>query len=199
MHARILLLFVLIIAAIAASSGAREAQANHGYVMPWETFQPRGWDKYYDSNRLLRERCRPTFDGMTDFAGKPLSDVLPGWRHVKLDRLRAKRERIRDRSSLCWPAHHSLWLCIHSREGDWEDGGWPYWGGLQMGAWFLSTYLERFAPSSVPPAGNVGPNGWTNAASQYAQEAAAEAGYRASGYSRAWLFGQWPNTAPPCV
>jgi hypothetical protein len=27
----------------------------------------------------------------------------------------------------------------------------------------------------------------------------AEAQYRASGYSVAWLEGQWPNTSPPCL
>jgi hypothetical protein len=32
-----------------------------------------------------------------------------------------------------------------------------------------------------------------------AQMAAAETGYRQSGYSTAWLEGQWPNTSPPCL
>lgn len=104
------------------------------------------------------------------------------------------RDRTADKPNRCWPAHHALWLCIHSREGDWEDGGWPYWGGLQMGAWFMDAYGTWGEPQ-----GYTGPNGWTNAPSQLQQEQAAERGYRASGYSTAWLFGQWPNTAPPCV
>jgi hypothetical protein len=161
--------------------------------MGWETFQARGWDKFHDSNDMLRARCRERFAGMEAFAGKTLREVLPGWRRTKLERLNDKRARQRAKASLCWPAHHSLWLCIHSREGDWEDGGWPYWGGLQMGDWFLETFMGIHDPQ-----GSVGPNGWQGAPSQYAQEAAAEAGYRGSGYSLAWLHGQWPNTAPPC-
>ncbi len=31
------------------------------------------------------------------------------------------------------------------------------------------------------------------------QMALAERQYRASGYSVAWLEGQWPNTSPPCL
>jgi hypothetical protein len=27
----------------------------------------------------------------------------------------------------------------------------------------------------------------------------AERGYRASGFSTAWLEQQWPNTSPPCL
>ena len=78
--------------------------------------------------------------------------------------------------------HRAGWLCIHSREGAWDaQTGNGYYGGLQM------TY------------------GWmglvTNAAllSPDAQMAAAEEGYRRSGYSDAWMRGQWPNTYPPCA
>jgi len=166
--------------------------------MGWQTFQPRGWDKYHDTNRMLSDRCRDQFAGMVAFAGKPLSEVRPNWRRTKLDRLNAKRERISGKSSLCWPAHHSLWLCIHEGEGDWEDGGDPYWGGLQMDRNFITAYLRHFAPGSDPPHGYVGPNGWSNAASQYAQETAAEYGYRASGYSAAWIHGKWPVSSLSC-
>ncbi len=87
------------------------------------------------------------------------------------------------RYALAHPAipHRALWLCIHSREGAWNDQGAPYYGGLQM------TY------------------GWDglveNAAllSPAAQMRAAETGYRRSGYSVSWLEGQWPNTSPPCL
>ncbi len=78
--------------------------------------------------------------------------------------------------------HRALWLCIHSREGAWDaQTGNGYYGGLQM------TY------------------GWDglvgNAAllSPAAQMQAAETGYQRSGYSAAWLEGQWPNTSPPCL
>jgi CubicO group peptidase (beta-lactamase class C family) len=78
--------------------------------------------------------------------------------------------------------HIALWLCIHNGEGAWNaNTGNGYYGGLQM------TY------------------GWDglvgNAAllSPEAQMAAAETGYRQSGYSVAWLESQWPNTSPPCL
>jgi hypothetical protein len=97
-------------------------------------------------------------------------------------RVRVNRRHIAEARARLAPSvgHLALWLCIHSREGAWTDQGAPYFGGLQM------TYGW---------AGLVG-----NAAllSPLQQMRAAETGYRRSGYSRAWLFGQWPNTAPPC-
>ncbi len=98
--------------------------------------------------------------------------------HRWIDRMRKARVAARN------PAigHRALWLCIHSREGAWNaQTGNGFYGGLQM------TY------------------GWDglvgNAAllSPAAQMQAAETGYRRSGYSLAWLEGQWPNTAPPCL
>lgn len=78
--------------------------------------------------------------------------------------------------------HESLWLCIHSREGDWNaETGNGYHGGLQM------TYGWD---GRVSDAGQLSP---------YEQMAAAEAGYAEHGYSTSWLVGQWPNTAPPCL
>ena len=77
--------------------------------------------------------------------------------------------------------HVALWLCIHSREGAWNDQGAPYYGGLQM------TYGWA---GLVGDAGNLSPQH---------QMQAAETGYRRSGYSTAWLEGQWPNTSPPCL
>ena len=91
-------------------------------------------------------------------------------------------------------SHRVGWECIHSREGDWQDGGWPFWGGLQMGSWFLSTYMGINSPSGVS-----GPNGWYNAPSPEQQMRAAENGYKRSGYSSSWLASQWPNTYPPCT
>jgi hypothetical protein len=78
--------------------------------------------------------------------------------------------------------HYALWNCIHSREGAWNaQTGNGYYGGLQM------TY------------------GWDglvqNAAllSPAAQMQAAETGYRQSGYSVAWLEGQWPVSSRSCL
>jgi hypothetical protein len=72
-------------------------------------------------------------------------------------------------------------MCIHSREGAWNDEGAPYYGGLQMSyGWDgLVTDAALLSPEQ--------------------QMAAAETGYRQSGYSTAWLEQQWPNTSPPCL
>ncbi len=75
----------------------------------------------------------------------------------------------------------ALWLCIHSREGAWNDEGAPYYGGLQMSYGWYGLVTDA---ASLSPA---------------AQMQAAETGYRQSGYSQAWLLGQWPHTAPPCL
>lgn len=81
------------------------------------------------------------------------------------------------------PAHYSLWLCIHSREGAWDaDTGNGYYGGLQM-TWGWLGYISGPASAYAPTQ----------------QMQAAERGYRASGYSLAWLYSQWPNTAPLCA
>lgn len=84
-----------------------------------------------------------------------------------------------------WPTHHLLWLCIHGSEaqtwGDRDTGGNGHYGGLQMHpGWGYGT---SFYASDDP---------------QIVQENAAEAGYRASGYSHAWLEGQWGQTIGPC-
>ena len=85
-------------------------------------------------------------------------------------------------------SHLAGWLCIHGREGAWNDSGDPYWGGLQMGWWFMRTYGAGLLRAKGPA------SEWT----PLEQMAAAEGGYWKSGYSRAWLAGQWPNTYPPC-
>jgi hypothetical protein len=79
-------------------------------------------------------------------------------------------------------SHYALWNCIHNGEGAWNaNTGNGYYGGLQM------TY------------------GWDGLVSNAAllspaqQMAAAETGYRQSGYSEAWLLGQWPVSSRSCL
>jgi hypothetical protein len=102
------------------------------------------------------------------------------WR-MRVDRRTIAEARARLRARVI--AHRTLWLCIHSREGAWDaNTGNGYFGGLQMTAgWFGG---PGHLASSDPPA---------------VQMRAAEVQYRASGYSIAWLEGQWPNTSPPCM
>lgn len=79
------------------------------------------------------------------------------------------------KAHISWPAHHQLWLCIHSHEaGSWQATNGRYRGGLQMhyGWGYGSSYDAAMD-------------------SQWEQEMAAERAYRASGFSHAWLGGQW--------
>ena len=82
------------------------------------------------------------------------------------------------------PAHHALWMCIHGHEAaDWQNGdtgGNGHYGGLQM-----------------HPGWGYGTSYYASSDSQATQERAAENGYAASGYSRAWLMGQWYH--PDCL
>ncbi len=98
-------------------------------------------------------------------------------------RIASRRLRSVQRSAVvAGIAHRALWECIHSGEGAWNaETGNGYHGGLQM------TYGWG---GLVQDAGLLSPD---------AQMAAAETGYRQSGYSRSWLAGQWPNTSPPCM
>jgi hypothetical protein len=85
--------------------------------------------------------------------------------------------------------HWKLWACIHSREAAWDDPNPPYFGGLQLGWWFMRTYarreLARYGTADKwPPVIQV----WV-----------AENAYRLERYSRSWLVSQWPTTGPPCL
>ena len=81
------------------------------------------------------------------------------------------------------PPRLRAWLCIHRHEGAWNDGGAPYWGGLQMDFDFQRTYggwlLRRKGTA----------NKWT----PLEQIWVAERAYR-SGRG----FYPWPNTARRC-
>jgi hypothetical protein len=91
----------------------------------------------------------------------------------------AEQERARARMV---PAHHALWECIHEGEAGWHQPshavdahGVPlYWGGMQMHAgWGYGTSYHASDDSEL------------------VQEQSAESAYRASGWSTAWLWGQW--------
>jgi hypothetical protein len=77
------------------------------------------------------------------------------------------------------PPHKSGWLCIHSREGSWNDTGDPYWGGLQMHPGWGGVHHA----SDLTPIEQM----WL------AERVAAR-----HGFAYSWMKGQWPNTFPPC-
>lgn len=83
------------------------------------------------------------------------------------------------------PPHYSLWVCVHAHERTaWNDPNPPYWGGLQMGSWFIGHYAH--------PAGT--PDEWTPLQQMWVAENA----YRREHYSRSWLYGQWPPSRGDC-
>lgn len=73
----------------------------------------------------------------------------------------------------------SLWECIHRREGN--DSAGTYTGPLQMTYPWEGHYVDWY---NVP------------ISTVYA---IAQQEYADHGFSRVWLFQQFPNTAPPCV
>lgn len=138
-------------------------------------------------NDVRRARCHTTFRFQYPAWAYPRARVkgaLNVWakRHQAAHRLRRT-------------CHTSLWLCIHANEGSWTDPNPPYFGGLQMGYWFMGEYgdADTYGRNIYAQEGTA--DHW----SPGEQMGVAQAAYRESGYSRAWLFGQWPNTAPPCA
>lgn len=78
-----------------------------------------------------------------------------------------------------YPPHHLLWLCISSGEGGIRSiNPNGHYGMLQMHAGW-----------------GYGTSYYASDDSQMTQEWAAERAYKASHYSRAWLYGQWAADA----
>lgn len=75
------------------------------------------------------------------------------------------------------------WLCIHSHEGSWSDGGAPYYGGLQMDIGFQQSYGAEFLAR------------W-GTADHWPVWAQITAARRARDSGRG--YGPWPNTARMC-
>lgn len=90
--------------------------------------------------------------------------------------------------------NQSAWLCIHGGEGDWQDGGWTYIGGLQMDWNFVHTYgKDMIRKYGEPRFSHSGPNGWINAWTPREQVIVAE---RAHDAGRGYY--PWPLTARAC-
>ncbi len=125
-----------------------------------------------DERGLLDIRLRPAHLGGTT---SDLAVERAVWRH-RLAAVRSSKPLWRTLKR--WEA----WMCIHGREGAWNDPNGPYHGGLQMDSGFMAAYggdlLERYGTADHwPPA---------------AQVAVAERAYDARG------FAPWPNTARAC-
>lgn len=88
------------------------------------------------------------------------------------------------------PPHYTLWMCVHRQERSaWTDDGAPYWGGLQMGQWFIDTY----APARLLRTKGY-PHRWTPLEQMWVAENA----YQRERYRRSWLVGQWPPSVGVC-
>lgn len=98
----------------------------------------------------------------------------------------AKQAAAAAKRAAALPAHDSLWECLHRYEAsnpfDQDSGRNGHYGGLQMhpGWGYGTSYHASDDPWLV-------------------QKQSAERGYAASGYSSAWLWGQWGQTLGNCV
>lgn len=119
----------------------------------------------------------------------------PEWWHWQLVKTRrALRHTLRSHVPLgtrTLEAHHRsnagslerAFLCIHSFEGSWTDGGAPFWGGVQMDAGFQQTYGRPFYNAFGTA------DHWTPAMQLTVAELA---------YLSGRGFYPWPNTARMC-
>jgi hypothetical protein len=89
----------------------------------------------------------------------------------------------RARKAVRRPPHLRDWLCIHRYEGAWNDGGAPYYGGLQMDWGFMHAYGGRL----LARRGTA--DRWTPLQQMWVAERALRAGRG---------FYPWPNTARTC-
>jgi hypothetical protein len=106
-------------------------------------------------------------------------------RHIWWERRKHESKRAQN------PPHERFWMCVHGREASWTDNASnnQHWGGLQMGEWFMRHYAPKIR-STLGRANNWPP---------LLQIWVAERAFEREGYSRAWLMGQWGQTAPYCT
>jgi hypothetical protein len=149
----------------------------------------RRWPLISWTRAVRHVRCR-----LAPVTYRPARTVDPEYRARHLRGWRARIGREQEKANLCPPAWFvNAILCIKSHEGDWEDGGDPYWGGIQGDRPFLSTYGPDYWRRHGSPRGSVGANGWTNHWSHAEQIQTAWRAYK-SGRG----FHPWPNTARMC-
>src|SRR5262245_11889838 len=84
--------------------------------------------------RLMGVRLSPTTgDSLAELGVPGAKTALVRWRHVARTARRQGQH----------PPHLREFMCIHSYEGSWTDGGAPFWGGLQMNYSFQAAYGAR--------------------------------------------------------
>jgi hypothetical protein len=93
-----------------------------------------------------------------------------------------KRHAAEARRRAAHPPHEAAFRCIHRFEASWQDGGSPYYGGLQMDLGFQQTYGRRLFQTKGTA------DHWTPLEQMWTAEKA----HRSRG------FWPWPNTARYC-
>jgi hypothetical protein len=185
----LLLVLVLVLAATALAAIPAGAHTTGSHDATWlenhrSAFIERMWNKRGQLRRIKADKCRPR----PTFKRLP-GEILPAWRKHRLEWIRFRVERARGYSSRCVSYHHeSLWQCVHDHEGAWNDPNAPYFGGLQMGYWFMETYAPRLYAAKGTA------DHWTPGE----QMQVADRAYHNAGHSLGWLDGQWPGTTSEC-
>jgi len=162
------LAFIRIPGAQAASSSTLHAREHNQLA---SLYRHSGTVRFFHNHAWLA-RTRP---GRVALRGARL------WLPIIRRELAQTRAELRLRLHPLLPPHHALWMCIHGHEaGDWHNqdtGRNGHFGGLQM-----------------HPGWGYGTSYYASADSQSVQEWSAERGYRASGFSTTWLYGQWAHS-----
>lgn len=87
------------------------------------------------------------------------------------------------------PPHYALWLCVHGNEHSaWNDPDPPYFGGLQMGWWFMRTYGRHLLETKGTA------DHWTPLEQMWVAELA----FKRERFRVSWFNGQWPPSAGRC-
>ena len=182
MRARVLAALLVGVAATVVAIGQAEAKgaserslarlepADQDIVRRIHRFQRKTWHL----QRVMGRRQTPTNHTAHDTSvGRAYRLwVLNLWRH---------------RADAAWrdfqrPPHYAAWRCIHRYEGAWNDGGGPYYGGLQMDVGFQRAYGSYL----------LAKKGTADRWSPLEQMWVAERAVRTRGFS------PWPSTARIC-
>jgi hypothetical protein len=149
----------------------------------------------YCQARSLRRQLQSVHGRTVALARRSALPVPPpprlGWRRSRLRAQLSTQARVlgRYRAQARRPLRVRLrrfeaWVCIHRHEAAWNDGGDPYWGGLQMDRGFMRAYGSDMLRRHHGGLANT----WTPAE----QIVVAERAYATRG------FAPWPQTARSC-
>lgn len=194
-------LLLLVVLLLASAAGAQETTTTGPEPepppvemaptadMPFGEFRERRVALRDRTNSIRSDRCR-------ERVGFRLMswEIHPLRRDENLSYWQARRARALELASRCYPAvmwrkyrampqyRKDQWANIHSCEGRWNDTGDPYWGGLQMGRWFMGNY----GPDALRYYGT-----FAHAWPWYVQVVVADRAVSDNGVG----FSQWPDCA----